>query len=49
MLGEHKSFAPLGSLLETGAMTFCDAVISRLMEITQTDESELKGRHANIE
>lgn len=49
MLGEHKSFAPLGTLFETAAMTFCDAVISRLMEITQTDESELKGRHANIE
>jgi len=25
------------------------SVISRLMEITQTDESELKDRHANIE
>jgi Predicted sugar phosphate isomerase involved in capsule formation len=49
MLGEHKSFAPLGTLFETAEMTFCDAVISRLMEITQTDESELKGRHANIE
>lgn len=49
MLGEHRSFAPLGTLFETASMTFCDAVISRLMEITQTDESELKGRHANIE
>ena len=49
MLGEHRSFAPLGTLFETAAMTFCDAVISRLMEITQTDESELKDRHANIE
>lgn len=49
MLGEHRSFAPLGTLFETAAMTFCDAVISRLMEITKTDESELKGRHANIE
>ncbi|WP_373838382.1 6-phospho-3-hexuloisomerase [Methanospirillum sp.] len=49
MLGEHRSFAPLGTLFETAAMTFCDAVISRLMEITQTDESALKDRHANIE
>ena len=49
MLGEHRSFAPLGTLFETAAMTFCDAVISRLMEITKTDESELKDRHANIE
>lgn len=49
MLGEHRSFAPLGTLFETAAMTFCDAVISRLMEITSTDEAELKGRHANIE
>jgi 6-phospho-3-hexuloisomerase len=49
MLGEHRSFAPLGTLFETAAMTFCDAVISRLMEITKTDESALKDRHANIE
>jgi 6-phospho-3-hexuloisomerase len=49
MLGEHRSFAPLGTLFETAAMTFCDAVISRLMEITSTEESELKDRHANIE
>ena len=49
MLGEHGSFAPLGTLFETAAMTFCDAIISRLMEITHTDESELKDRHANIE
>jgi len=49
MLGEHRSFAPLGTLFETAALTFCDAIISRLMEITHTDESELKDRHANIE
>jgi len=49
MLGDHKSFAPLGTLFETTSMIFSDAVISRLMEITQTDESALKNRHANIE
>jgi 6-phospho-3-hexuloisomerase len=49
VMGEHKSFAPLGTLFETAAMIFADAVISRLMEITKTDEKELKDRHANIE
>jgi 6-phospho-3-hexuloisomerase len=49
MLGDHKSFAPLGTLFETASMIFADAVISRLMEITQTDETALKNRHANIE
>jgi 6-phospho-3-hexuloisomerase len=49
MLGDHKSFAPLGTLFETASMVFADAVISRLMEITKTDESALKDRHANIE
>ncbi len=49
MMGEHKSFAPLGTLFETVSMIFADAVISRLMEITKTDESALKNRHANIE
>ena len=49
MMGEHKSFAPLGTLFETVSMIFGDAVISRLMEITKTDESALKNRHTNIE
>lgn len=49
MMGEHKSFAPLGTLFETASMIFADATISRLMEITKTDESALKNRHTNIE
>ncbi|MDD1673306.1 MAG: SIS domain-containing protein, partial [Methanomicrobiales archaeon] len=49
MMGEHKSFAPLGTLFETAAMVFADAVISRLMEIRECRIEDLKGRHANIE
>ena len=49
MMGEHKSFAPLGTLFETASMVFADAVISRMMEITKVDESALKNRHTNIE
>jgi 6-phospho-3-hexuloisomerase len=49
MIGEHKSFAPLGTLFETASMVFADAVISRMMEIEQVDESALKNRHTNIE
>lgn len=49
MLGDNKSFAPLGTLFETASMVFADAAISRLMEITKVDERALKNRHANIE
>jgi len=49
MTGDHMSFAPLGTLFETASMVFADAVISRMMEITKTDESALKTRHTNIE
>ncbi len=49
MTGEHKSFAPLGTLFETAAMVFADACISHLMEVSMVDEKELKNRHANIE
>jgi 6-phospho-3-hexuloisomerase len=49
MMGDHKSFAPLGTLFETVSMVFADAVISRLMEITKVDEASLKNRHTNIE
>lgn len=49
MTGEHKSFAPLGTLFETASMVFADACISQLMEVSRVDEKELKNRHANIE
>ena len=49
MTGEHKSFAPLGTLFETAAMVFADACISQIMEVSMVDEKELKNRHANIE
>lgn len=49
MMGDHKSFAPLGTLFETASMIFADATISRLMEITKTDETALKNRHVNLE
>jgi 6-phospho-3-hexuloisomerase len=49
MMGEHKSFAPMGTLFETAAMVFADAVISGLMEIRECRIEDLKGRHANIE
>lgn len=49
MKGEHKSFAPMGTLFETTAMVFADAIISALMEITHCDLDALRDRHANIE
>jgi 6-phospho-3-hexuloisomerase len=49
MTGEHRSFAPLGTIFETASMVFADACISRLMEISQIDEKQLWKRHANIE
>ncbi|WOF16147.1 6-phospho-3-hexuloisomerase [Methanoplanus sp. FWC-SCC4] len=49
MMGEHKSFAPLGTLFETASMVFSDSIISAIMEITECEECDLKGRHANIE
>ncbi len=49
MMGEHRSFAPLGTIFETTALIFSDAVISAIMEIIHVEEKDLKGRHANIE
>lgn len=49
MKGELKSFAPLGTLFETGSMIFSDSIISAIMILTECEEKDLKGRHANIE
>jgi 6-phospho-3-hexuloisomerase len=49
MIGEYRSFAPLGTIFETTSLIFGDAVISTLMDMTRTEESDLKRRHINIE
>ncbi|HZD42677.1 MAG TPA: 6-phospho-3-hexuloisomerase [Methanomicrobiales archaeon] len=49
MIGEHKSFAPLGTVFETTAMIFADAVISQLMDIKKIEVSAMKARHTTLE
>ncbi len=49
MLGEHRSFAPLGTIFETSSLIFGDAVISTIMQMKKIEESELQSRHTNIE
>ncbi len=53
MTGKYRSiasaFAPLGTLFETLALIFSDAVISALMEAKKEDIKELKGRLTNME
>jgi 6-phospho-3-hexuloisomerase len=44
-----SSFAPLGTLFETLALIFSDAVISALMEAKKEGAGELKGRLTNME
>ncbi|WP_321506523.1 6-phospho-3-hexuloisomerase [uncultured Methanoregula sp.] len=53
MTGQYRStasaFAPLGTLFETVALVFSDAVISALMVARKEGAGELKGRLTNIE
>ncbi|HJJ56354.1 MAG TPA: 6-phospho-3-hexuloisomerase [Methanocorpusculum sp.] len=49
MLGEHRSFAPLGTLFETASLILGDAIISTLMDMNKIKEGDLKRRHTNIE
>jgi 6-phospho-3-hexuloisomerase len=53
MTGQYRSvasaFAPLGTLFETMALVFTDAVISALMEAKKEGAGELKGRLTNVE
>lgn len=44
-----SSFAPLGTLFETAALVFSDAIISALMEVKHCTIEELKGRLANVQ
>lgn len=53
IVGKHKSFAlpfaPLGTLFETGALVFSDAVISAIMGLKKYDIAEMEDRLANIQ
>jgi len=53
MTGQYRSaaaaFAPLGTMFETLALIFSDAVISALMEAKKEGAKELKGRLTNME
>ncbi|HJJ27811.1 MAG TPA: 6-phospho-3-hexuloisomerase [Methanocorpusculum sp.] len=49
ILGQYRSFAPLGTLFETSALIFGDALISTIMQLKDIEERDLKRRHTNIE
>jgi 6-phospho-3-hexuloisomerase len=44
-----QSFAPLGTLFETGALIFSDAIISALMDVKHCTIEELQDRLANVQ
>ena len=44
-----SSFAPLGTLFETAALVFSDAIISALMEVKHCTIEELRDRLANVQ
>jgi len=50
--GQYRSvvsaFAPLGTMFETLALVFSDAVISALIEAKKSDVDEMKGRLSNV-
>ena len=50
--GEYRSvsgaFAPLGTMFETQAIVFSDAIISAIMETGKADIASMKGRLSNV-
>ena len=53
LTGQYRSvsgsFAPLGTLFETAALVFSDAIVSALMEVRHCTLDELKSRLANVQ
>lgn len=47
--GQRAKYAPLGTLFETSAWLFFDALVALLMERLGTDEAEMRQRHATLE
>lgn len=53
LTGQYRSvsgsFAPLGTLFETAALVFSDAIVSALMEVRHCTVEEIKSRLANVQ
>ncbi|MCG7855185.1 MAG: SIS domain-containing protein [Methanoregulaceae archaeon] len=53
IIGQYRSvsasFAPLGTLFETAALVFADAVISALIETRHCSLDEVRGRLSNVQ
>lgn len=53
LTGQYRSvsgsFAPLGTLFETSALVFSDAIVSALMEVRHCTIEEIKSRLANVQ
>ena len=53
IMGQYRSvsasFAPLGTLFETAALVFADAVISALIETRHCSLDEVRGRLSNVQ
>ncbi len=53
LTGQYRSvsgsFAPLGTLFETAALVFSDAIVSALMEVRHCTLEELRSRLANVQ
>jgi 6-phospho-3-hexuloisomerase len=53
LTGQYRSvsgsFAPLGTLFETAALVFSDAIVSALMEVRHCTLDDLRSRLANVQ
>jgi 6-phospho-3-hexuloisomerase len=53
LTGQYRSvsgsFAPLGTLFETAALVFSDAIVSALMEVRHCTLEDLRSRLANVQ
>ena len=53
LTGQYRSvsgsFAPLGTLFETAALVFSDAIVSALMEVRHCTADDLRNRLANVQ
>ncbi|PKK85828.1 MAG: hypothetical protein CVT48_03805 [Thermoplasmata archaeon HGW-Thermoplasmata-1] len=47
--GDKKQFAPLGTVFETAAWIFCDALVAELMSRLGETEENMRERHATLE
>lgn len=49
LVGDYSNLVPMGTSFEIMSLVFLDSIVAQLIQLTDSTEEEMKGKHANVE